>query len=161
LDVGCGAGHFLNCLPSEMKKFGTDISKASEKLMKKNKINFCLCDITKKIPFKEKFDIITAFDVFEHLEKPEKALENVGKMLYTSGILVVEIPIKTIFNQFLGKIKLGTLDIDPTHVKKENFTYWKKVFSKEFEIVRSKKVFVGAINIPCFNIDGLFVLKKK
>ena len=161
LDVGCGAGHFLNCVPNKMKKFGTDISKASQKIMKKNKIKFVLCDVTSKVPFKDKFDIISAFDVFEHLEKPEKALKNINKMLAKEGILVVEVPMKTVFNQLLGKIKLGTLDIDPTHVKKENFDYWNKLFSKDFEIVIAKKVFIGTLNIPCFNIDGLFVLKKK
>ena len=47
---------------------------------------------------KEKFDIITLFNVLEHLANPEKALKEIKKIMMPNGILVIDVPNE--FNAF-------------------------------------------------------------
>ncbi|MCU7835950.1 MAG: class I SAM-dependent methyltransferase [gamma proteobacterium symbiont of Taylorina sp.] len=43
-------------------------------------------------PFEDEFEVVCAFDVLEHIEKDEVALENIYKMLTKSGKIILTIP---------------------------------------------------------------------
>lgn len=81
LDVGCGDGHLAHWInyEGEFKITGIDINKEELEIAKKrvtrhNKPifeNLLLVDITKKMPFKKKFDIVLCSQVVEHLNKDQ------------------------------------------------------------------------------------------
>lgn len=83
LDVGCGMGHFSKYVKNYE---GIDWSEEAIKKAKElypEKTFFCAnhSDITKK------YDAVTLFEVFEHVENPKKMLEElkrIGKNVYVS-----------------------------------------------------------------------------
>jgi 2-polyprenyl-3-methyl-5-hydroxy-6-metoxy-1,4-benzoquinol methylase len=102
LDVGCAFGYFLKFLERRCQVHGVDISgyavqQARALLSDGSRIK--VFDIRDGIPFKEQFDVITAFDVMEHIENPLQVLESFKKMLHPNGVLYLELPTKkTIVN---------------------------------------------------------------
>ena len=65
LDVGCADGEFEHQLREEGYFDITGIDKEN-------------CDISKNIPMSDKlFDVVTAWEVFEHLENPQQAVREV------------------------------------------------------------------------------------
>lgn len=89
LDVGCGDGHLAHWINyfGEYKIVGIDINEedleiAKNRLTENKKPIFedlFLLDLTKRIPFKKKFDVVLCSQVVEHLEK-DKALQLVQKL---------------------------------------------------------------------------------
>lgn len=95
LDIGCAYGYVLNLLPKNSNMFGLDISEHAINTAKKNfkDITFKVGNVEEKIPFPaNSFDIIILNDVIEHLENPQKALENIKKILKKDGILYITTP---------------------------------------------------------------------
>lgn len=97
LDIGCGKGNFLRFV-SELKQssnmlYGVDLSEvriAQAKSINPN-IKYFIDDIVNMKDYNMDFDIITALDVFMHLNTEEqivKALENVNINLKDNGIFI-------------------------------------------------------------------------
>lgn len=92
LDFGCGVGGFL--LKS---KFLTSVSKGIEleqRLQSHFKSNSLevWSNLEEGILSKEKFDLITAFHVVEHLTLPIETINQLSEMLSDRGELLVEVP---------------------------------------------------------------------
>jgi len=91
LDIGCAGGTFLRYFKKRYPKlifYGIDASKVAVEYAKKRdkKINFLQAD-AHKLPFqKESFEIITCFDVLEHLENPKKAIFEAKRCLKEKGV---------------------------------------------------------------------------
>lgn len=92
LDVGCGNGDFL----SAAKEYGADCfgSEFSEKL-RKNTIEKVRIPVysepLERFPEKA-FDIITIFDVIEHIEKPAPFMAAVSNLLKNGGHILIYTP---------------------------------------------------------------------
>jgi SAM-dependent methyltransferase len=88
LDFGCSRGEFFDFLKARRVKFdgvGYDIDKSLKKLDLKFRI---YSDLNK---IKEKFDIVTMFEVIEHM-KPDEAMEKlkmIRNILKEDGILII------------------------------------------------------------------------
>ncbi|MEM3891687.1 MAG: class I SAM-dependent methyltransferase [Nitrososphaerales archaeon] len=89
LDVGCGIGGFLAYLQDiGIDAYGIDVEKEliSMAFTKKN----ILVGDAHHLPFRdETFDLIIAFDVIEHLQNQEMAIENMTSKLRRNGRLVI------------------------------------------------------------------------
>lgn len=103
LDIGCAFGFFLKLLEDRFEAYGIDISeyaikKAKALLSESSRVK--VSDITEGVPFDEKFDIITAFDIMEHVTEPALVLTFLKKALKPAGILYLEMPThKTFINR--------------------------------------------------------------
>jgi len=95
LDVGCATGFFLELAKSKgWEVYGTEISKFAVKHAKDklNLKNVFYGDL-KKIKFKENmFDVVTMFDVIEHLRDPKSTLRYTHKLLKKGGLIAVTTP---------------------------------------------------------------------
>lgn len=95
LDVGCGFGLFLEMAKEAgFKVYGVEMEKETVKAVQEK---FGLKNIyqknIKEIGFPERyFDVITLFDILEHLENPEVILKELKKLLKPNGVLVVQSP---------------------------------------------------------------------
>jgi len=93
LDVGCGTGFFLDVMHDYgVVADGQEISKplaseASERLGVK-----IFTDLFEDVVPDEKYDIITMFDLIEHIDKPLRTLEHAKKLLTKNGVIFVMTP---------------------------------------------------------------------
>ena len=84
LDIGCGGGAFLKKLPPSFKSFGVDYN---ENAPIKVDISY------EKLPFpNSSFDIVTAWQVFEHLENPFFAGREIERVLISGGLCIISVP---------------------------------------------------------------------
>ena len=98
LDIGCGTGkrtlsfkHFLEDFDLKVIANGLDISQNNVSEAVKSGINAVWHDIEKeKPPFQA--DIITCFEVIEHIYDTDRFVRNVYDTLNTSGVLIVSTP---------------------------------------------------------------------
>lgn len=95
LDIGCGTGGNFSLL----RKYGTIRGiEYSELAIKKARKKFPNIDIKKgslpnDFPIKnERYDLITMFDVLEHINDDQKSLEIVYNYLNNNGRLVITVP---------------------------------------------------------------------
>lgn len=137
LEIGCsigGASHIL--LERGFKVYASDISgfaiKGAKKIavrLKKN-ISFYNFDVEKGIPIKEKFDIIIALEVIEHLHDPFKAIAIMKRKLSEKGTLICSTP-NLPYN----------VSSDPTHINVKCEEDWKKIFKNAgFKNIKTTQV---------------------
>lgn len=95
LEIGCGTGDFIRQIVQNEKLeiTGSEIYLKGLVYAKKSlpTVDFVQFDVTQGT-IGERFDMITAFDVIEHIEQDQIALSNIGKMLKKNGILIMSVP---------------------------------------------------------------------
>ncbi len=97
LDLGCGDGDLTSKIAEIIEAsevFGIDNDeKALVKASKRGIVMF-KCDLDKhSLPFSDdSFDLITAFEVIEHLANPRNILRESLRILRSGGLLIIETP---------------------------------------------------------------------
>ncbi len=97
LDVGCAYGYVVEFLSRlGYHAFGTDISKFA--LNQANTLGYrdlCLSS-AERLPFRRNlFDLVTCFEVLEHLNEPERTISEICDILKPKGVLIITTPIVT------------------------------------------------------------------
>lgn len=94
LDLGCGKGFFLEYAEKRYKTYGIDISDyAIEHAIDNLKKSTLFVKDAKNTGFQDNFfDIITCFDMLEHLNDPEYTLKECKRILKEDGLLIVTVP---------------------------------------------------------------------
>ena len=117
LDIGCGLGSFLERAAqrhADWKFAGTDIDgeaiaqtggKLPEATITSGSAELALFA-------RDSFDIITAWDVFEHVPDLGAVASSVSRMLRPGGLLVFVVPV---YDGVSGPV-IRFLDKDPTHI---------------------------------------------
>ena len=146
LDVGVGYGVFLHFLENEYdlkKLFGMDpFPKSIEIARKYSSAEICQGDIRDELwPVgSEPFDVISSFDVVEHLEDPQNFFRKAGKYLGADGLIIVTTPNKGFPYRMRSVPGFGIRDTNPTHINVKPPRYWKKLaLENGFEIVKAWK----------------------
>ena len=141
LDVGCAMGYLVKAFQDlGVKSIGVDVS---EYALKNAIVDEVFLMDAEKLGFKRNsFDLITAMDVVEHLEKPKKFASEAYRILKPSGYLFVVTP------------KPNTLDAkkDPTHISIFPEKEWLKIFSDFDRIKRKEKLIARSISLYYSNI---------
>lgn len=134
LEVGCGIAPISQILAERgFQAYASDISSyaiKNAKILQKN-TSFFIQDITKKKKIHQKFDIIIACEVVEHVRDLAKGLKNLKEMLKKDGVLIFSTPFpcKKAYN-------------DPTHINVHEREYWEEQLRK-----------VGFIKITSFYLS--------
>lgn len=137
LEIGCSIGgviHILNdrgfsVYASDISAYGLKRAEILAKRLHKN-ISFYNFDVQKGIPIDEKFDVIIAFEVIEHLNKPLDAIKHMKKKLKKGGILICSTP--------NGHIEIYS---DPTHINVKTESEWRKIFKEaKFSSIKTSQV---------------------
>jgi SAM-dependent methyltransferase len=94
LDLGCSSGAFLQSLRGQgWDLFGIEMSaQSAKKAQAKSGASVFVGDILDARFPPAAFDVITCFDVFEHLYEPRKVMEKVAEWLKPGGIFYVLVP---------------------------------------------------------------------
>ncbi len=104
LDLACGEGYGANILAKNAKSVtGIDydeetINHAKNMYRKKN-IEFLQGSIT-DVPIKDSklFDVIVCFEAIEHVDEPNKVLQEVKRLLKEDGIFLISTPNKIVYD---------------------------------------------------------------
>jgi 2-polyprenyl-3-methyl-5-hydroxy-6-metoxy-1,4-benzoquinol methylase len=94
LDIGCGSGLMLNALEEVGQTFGMDMSDDAINFSKEIfngpvKKGF----LPEQVPYEENyFDLITALDVIEHVDRDVDALKTLRSRLVSGGKAVITVP---------------------------------------------------------------------
>lgn len=97
LDAACGAGYGAHYLADAVKEVsGVDISEEAityaKEHYKEENIHFRVMDVY-KLEFPDKyFDLACSFEALEHLDKPEKFLWEIKRVLKKNGVFVFSTP---------------------------------------------------------------------
>jgi len=92
LDIGCGAGHFLNTMKTngwDIK--GVDASSKARELVK-NKFGIDTISPDDWMDSEGKYDVITCWHSLEHVHEPWEYLQKIKHQLKENGILLVALP---------------------------------------------------------------------
>lgn len=96
LEVGCGTGFVLSGIAAEHKQvdlFGSEIFIAGlpHAAARVPTAHFMQMD-ARRIPFREEFDAVGAFDVLEHIEEDEQVMVQLHQALRPDGVLLATVP---------------------------------------------------------------------
>jgi len=94
LDLGCSSGGFLGFFRSDSwKLYGIEMSAdCAKRAEKRTGADVFVGDIL-DAPFPpQSFDVITCFDVLEHLYEPRRVMDKVAEWLKPEGIFYVQVP---------------------------------------------------------------------
>jgi SAM-dependent methyltransferase len=89
LDIGCYRGDFLALLPSTMRKFGIEPSRAGCRVAEKRGIKIVGDTLDTAVVEEGAFDLIFLMDVAEHLPDPFAGLNKISSWLAPGGRLIV------------------------------------------------------------------------
>ena len=91
LDIGCATGTFLQHWDKRHHLFGVELNKYNAQIAQNNGI-MIYQDFVENVPFDRQFDVVTCYNILEHLPHPGPVLEKLTQILKKEGILVVEVP---------------------------------------------------------------------
>ena len=154
LDLGVGQGYFIKKFKAKShlaEIFGIDISLGGLKKIKATIPGYYFVASILSPPFKETFDLITIFEVLEHIPYYQtfKVLAQIKKLLKKNGVLLASVPINESYTSknnpnghlrryskelFIAELKLAGFRL--ISVKEfyafKNFYNFKKLLSKLF-----------------------------
>jgi SAM-dependent methyltransferase len=155
LDIGCSDGGFLSIAKKKgFTVFGLEQDERAVKLAKNlRKIEKIECGSWENLKSKEKWknlDIITLFDVLEHVSEPVELIDTIYDKLQPGGILCITVPRVDRVPQFFDPIA----DSPPHH-----FTLWS---SNSIKILLNNSNFsvINLVEKPLYLEDCLEHIKR-
>ena len=93
LDMGCGTGMFLERQGDRRETYGLDFSTEGLRFSSQRGLKRLVCADSQEIPFaSNSFDIVTAFDLIEHVPHDDKLVAEVHRILRPGGFLLATVP---------------------------------------------------------------------
>jgi 2-polyprenyl-3-methyl-5-hydroxy-6-metoxy-1,4-benzoquinol methylase len=93
LDVGCGAGTFLEAAARDnWQAFGVEVSRAAAEHVRTQGFEVFLGELEQANYPDEYFDVVIASEVLEHVPDPRKLLHSIARVLRTGGLLWATTP---------------------------------------------------------------------
>lgn len=114
LDVGCANGQFLEYTARfGIDGAGIDISEEMVGVAQKNGLN---CFVKDLFDVNEKYDLVTYWDVIEHVSDPKAILEKTRSILNTGGEVVLQTPATGMISELFGDRWLYYLPVQHIHL---------------------------------------------
>jgi len=119
VDIGCGSGMFLGKLAAlpQMQCAGVEINEAAAASARARGLDVRICNFTQQaITGAPSADVITAFQVLEHVKNPIAMLKSLRALVHDDGLVLVGVPdTEGLISRHLDALT----EIPPHHV-----TYW-------------------------------------
>ncbi len=141
LDIGCRDGALTKHFSQDNNVLGVDIDEIALGKAKQNlSIDTKIIDLNGNWEELEgeKFNVIVAGEVLEHLYYPDQVIKKVASYLKEGGIFVGSVPnafsLKNRLRYLLGRTKNTPLE-DPTHINQFSYKSLNKLLNKNFKEV--------------------------
>ena len=155
LDIGCGFGEFAEVFFEKQIDFGLDIDyKEVTQAMKTGKyVNYTLAD-ARKMPYPNNyFQTVLSISTLEHIEHPEKVIQEAFRVLRPGGTMILTIVIDSLndyifYGPLLKRLGLGKLSRFYTDTYNKVFKHkvlrsrqrWEKDIQKLFLMQTSQEI---------------------
>jgi SAM-dependent methyltransferase len=145
LDVGCGMGGFLACLRASDPKrsrlllTGADVSEYAIAACRKRlpDENFVVSPSQHLADLNQTFEVVTAFDVLEHLSNPDETASAISACLTPDGLVTIVVPV---YDGPLGPF-VRLFDNDRSHLQLRSRTWWLDWTSTHFTVTGWQGIF--------------------
>lgn len=160
LEIGVGGeGGIIISLQNANRVQGVDISDSAIKNCKNFGLPVAKCNLDKDtLKFEDNcFDIVFAFEVFEHFANPQHALEEIKRVLKPDGKLLISIPNETTHH--------WPRLFYPTLFEKENFKEF--LMTNDFKLISDQifplyqNIYVNKITDPALTVWSHYFLSQK
>lgn len=147
-DIGCGCGAFLDFISGVAELvIAVEPSETYRKIMDRKKYHTYAYTEQALDDFRGKADVVTSFDVIEHVEDPEAFLGNIFELLKSGGKAVIGTPTDApIMRQLLGEIYEKKLLFSTQHL-------W--IFSEKSLELLADKCGYHSKKVKCFQRYGM------
>lgn len=116
LDVGCGNGHFLaEAKKNGWKVYGTEYTDRAMEICRSKEINMFQGKLNPKDFGAIKFDVITSFEVLEHINNPQEEIQNFNQLLREGGVVYLTTPNFDSLSRYMLKEKWSIIEY-PEHL---------------------------------------------
>lgn len=116
LDLGCSNGLFLEVAKNRgWNVYGTEYAQESIDYCAKNNIKVFKSDQLPAEFYELKFDVVTSFEVIEHINNPNEDMELVNKVIRKGGAFYFTTPNFNALSRFILKEKWNVIDY-PEHL---------------------------------------------
>ena len=153
LDIGCGPGLFLKVAKdNEWEDYGVELSKWAFDYGKNMGVNI-INKRLEKVKFNDEFfDVITLWDVIEHVENPSGLLLEIKRILKNDGIIVLNTPnIGSAFAKIMGKRWWNLMGMHIYYFDKKTII---KILEKNgYKIIKIKSY--SRIIIPRYSVEWI------
>lgn len=137
LDVGCGNGKYVNFFQTKINIYGCDYQPFDE--WKNNPEKFNVCRIEDLTYDDSQFDLVTAFEVLEHIEDYQTALSELKRV--SSKYIAVTVPNCELTQGMIESRLLFYSWLDKTHVNFWTQNEIENIFkASDLEIIESRLI---------------------
>lgn len=130
IDVGCGIGEFSTYLPFGAEFLGIELSSKSVEIAQALNRNVQKIDISNAPEnYNSYFDIVTCFQVLEHIVDIHEFFDSLVKLCKKDGLLILAVPNN---DGFVGDAINNAMNMPPHHVllwNKRSLHYLAKTFN--------------------------------
>jgi SAM-dependent methyltransferase len=92
LDIGCSTGLFLDIAKEKgWRTYGLELNKIEFSIAKEKEHNI-FNTLLEDVYFNEKFNIVSLWDVFEHIKNGSNTLKLIKNLLTDNGVILLQIP---------------------------------------------------------------------
>jgi 2-polyprenyl-3-methyl-5-hydroxy-6-metoxy-1,4-benzoquinol methylase len=148
LEVGSGLGHLVGQLEDTYETYGMDLNhwavKESKSVAAKSSLQSASAQ---DLPFEDGvFNVVIIKHIVEHLPDPQKAIQEIGRVMEKDGILILATPnLGSLLKPWKGSQWIGYQD--PTHISLKDPQEWLQLIQNAgFEL---KRVFAdGFWDVP-------------
>lgn len=156
LDIGCATGFFLDVAKDNgLVVYGTELSQEAVMIARKRHKDIFNGTVEQANYQSEFFDLVTIYDLIEHVLDPTQTFEEVNRIMKKNGLVVITTPdIKSWHAKILGK---HFYQIDPfQHLFYFSPKSMKNIMAKTgFEIIEIKK------NKKIFTLEEIFNMSSE
>lgn len=129
LDVGCGGGALMKELGVYGHVDGVDFSQTAVDFCKSRNIDSVQVSGIESLPFSSnKFDLVLALDVLEHIPDDKRGVDEVLRVLKPGGVFIAFVP------AFMSL--WGVTDIRSEHYRRYRLGQISDLFSSDFTILK-------------------------
>jgi ubiquinone/menaquinone biosynthesis C-methylase UbiE len=125
LEIGSGLGHLVGKLENTFETVATDVNPwALHQSRELAGRTFHLASSAETLPFMDAaFDFVIIKHVVEHLQHPEKGIEELGRVIAPGGVLILATPnLASLLKPWKGENWIGYQD--PTHISLKPPSDW-------------------------------------
>jgi len=127
LDIGSGRGDFLSLASTKFDVWSIDVSPYAASLLPDALLGRTTVGDIESLPLPERaYDVVTAFNVLEHLRRPSQVIRKVSRALALGGIFVGSVPCNA---GLIGMLHTAVTNyFDRTHRSCYRVSTWRRAF---------------------------------